>query len=110
MIEAAHNAKGDTLITAGHEAWDDGVKRAFVACESIGRRWIQGEERAAILESEAGAVRDDAGAEANLGAAFAELGERQKAILHLNRALQLDPGNALARENLAALRGAATLP
>jgi Flp pilus assembly protein TadD len=50
---------------------------------------------------------DDAGAEANLGAAFAELGETQKAILHLNRALQLDPGNALAKENLEALRGAA---
>jgi Flp pilus assembly protein TadD len=53
---------------------------------------------------------DDAGAEANLGAAFAELGETQKAITHLNRALQLDPANELARENLEALRGTSAQP
>jgi Flp pilus assembly protein TadD len=53
---------------------------------------------------------DDAGAEANLGAAFAEIGETQKAITHLNRALQLDPGNELARKNLDALRGASSQP
>ena len=52
----------------------------------------------------------DAGAEANLGAALAELGETQKAIAHFNRALQLDPGNELAQENLEALRGAAPRP
>jgi Flp pilus assembly protein TadD len=46
----------------------------------------------------------DSGAEANLGAALAELGERQKAIAHFQRALELDPDNRLARENLEALR------
>ena len=53
---------------------------------------------------------DDAGAEANLGAAFAELGETQKAIKYLNLALQLDLGNELARENLEALRRASSQP
>jgi Flp pilus assembly protein TadD len=53
---------------------------------------------------------DDAAAEANLGAAYAELGETQKAITHLNRALQLDPGNELAKENLEALRGTSAQP
>ncbi len=52
----------------------------------------------------------DAGAEANLGAAYAELGETQKAITHLNRALQLDPANELAKENLEALGGASSQP
>jgi tetratricopeptide (TPR) repeat protein len=49
---------------------------------------------------------DDAGAEANLGAALAaELGDTQNAILHLNRALVLDPRKVLAKENLRALGG-----
>ena len=48
----------------------------------------------------------DPDAEANLGAAFAELGEKEKAIAHLERALALDPGNQLARENLEAVRNA----
>jgi Flp pilus assembly protein TadD len=43
-------------------------------------------------------------AEANLGAAYAELGDNEKAIAHFQRALQLDPQNKLARENLDALR------
>jgi Flp pilus assembly protein TadD len=47
---------------------------------------------------------EDSGAEANLGAALAELGENQKAIAHFRRALQLDPQNKLARENLDALQ------
>ena len=53
---------------------------------------------------------DDAGAEANLGAAYGELGDTQKAIMHLNRALRLDPGNALAKENLEAIHGASRQP
>jgi len=53
---------------------------------------------------------DDAGAQANLGAAFAGLGETEQAILHFNRALEIDPGNALARENLDALRRGSSRP
>jgi Tetratricopeptide repeat len=39
-----------------------------------------------------------------------KLGETQKAITHLHRALQLGPGNELAKENLAALRGTSSQP
>jgi len=49
---------------------------------------------------------EDSGAEANLGAAFAELGQNEQAIAHFQRALQLDPKNQLARENLDALQKA----
>jgi Flp pilus assembly protein TadD len=45
----------------------------------------------------------DAGAEANLGSALAETGNLKEARLHFERALQIDPKNELARENLEQL-------
>ena len=46
----------------------------------------------------------DANTEANLGSALAEMGKFSEAKIHFERALQLDPGNALAKENLAELQ------
>ncbi|MGC1365232.1 MAG: tetratricopeptide repeat protein, partial [Candidatus Acidiferrum sp.] len=46
---------------------------------------------------------EDAGAEANLGSALAETGSIKEARLHFERALQIDPKNELARENLEQL-------
>jgi Flp pilus assembly protein TadD len=43
---------------------------------------------------------EDANAEANLGGALAETGHWKEARTHLERALAIDPNNALARENL----------
>jgi Flp pilus assembly protein TadD len=45
----------------------------------------------------------DANAEANLGSALAETGNLREARLHFERALQIDPKNELARENLEQL-------
>jgi Flp pilus assembly protein TadD len=45
----------------------------------------------------------DANAEANLGSALAETGNLKDARLHFERALQIDPKNELARENLEQL-------
>jgi len=42
-------------------------------------------------------------AEANLGSALAETGNLKEARLHFERALQIDPKNELARENLEQL-------
>jgi Flp pilus assembly protein TadD len=41
--------------------------------------------------------------EANLGAALAEAGHLAEAKSHFERALQIDPNQALAKENLDAL-------
>ncbi len=46
---------------------------------------------------------EDANAEANLGSAYAEIGDIKQAKLHYERALQLNPNNELARENLQQL-------
>ena len=46
---------------------------------------------------------EDANAEANLGSAFAEIGDIKQAKLHYERALRLNPNNELARENLQLL-------
>jgi len=46
---------------------------------------------------------NDANAEANLGAALAELGEFPEAKAHFERALEIDPNQPLAKENLGAL-------
>jgi tetratricopeptide (TPR) repeat protein len=43
---------------------------------------------------------NDANAEANLGGALAASGQYAQAKLHLERALQINPQHALARENL----------
>jgi Flp pilus assembly protein TadD len=45
----------------------------------------------------------DANAEANLGSALAETGNLKEARLHFEHALQIDPKNELARENLEQL-------
>jgi Flp pilus assembly protein TadD len=45
----------------------------------------------------------DANAEANLGAAYAQLGDLKGAEDHLRRALVLDPGNKLAQQDLAVI-------
>jgi Flp pilus assembly protein TadD len=42
--------------------------------------------------------------EANLGAALAETGKLSEAELHFERALQIDPNQPIAKENLDALR------
>jgi Flp pilus assembly protein TadD len=47
---------------------------------------------------------NDANAEANLGAALAELGHLAEAKSHFERALQIDPNQSLAKENLEALQ------
>jgi Flp pilus assembly protein TadD len=49
---------------------------------------------------------EDANAEANLGSAFAEIGDAKQARLHYERALLLNPNNELAKENLAQLNQA----
>jgi stress-induced-phosphoprotein 1 len=49
---------------------------------------------------------DDANVEANLGAALAELGRFPEAKSHFERALQIDPNQALAKENLDAVKKA----
>ena len=49
---------------------------------------------------------NDANAEANLGAALAELGRYSEAKIHLERALQIDPNQEDAKENLEAVRSA----
>ena len=43
----------------------------------------------------------DAGAEANLGAAYAQLRDWKNAESHLRRAIALDPQNKTAQDNLA---------
>jgi Flp pilus assembly protein TadD len=45
----------------------------------------------------------DEHAEANLGSALAETGNVKEARLHFERALEIDPKNELARENLEQL-------
>jgi len=47
---------------------------------------------------------NDANAEANLGAAFAEIGRYAEAKAHLERALQIDPNQQNAKDNLEALQ------
>jgi protein O-GlcNAc transferase len=49
---------------------------------------------------------EDANVEANLGAALAEMGQFPEAKAHFERALQIDPNQAIAKENLDALRKA----
>ena len=56
LIESAHDAKRDALVAVGHEAGNDGVQRALVPGQGIGRLRIEFEESAAILQREAGAV------------------------------------------------------
>ena len=46
---------------------------------------------------------DDANVEANLGSALAEMGRLAEAKSHFERALQIDPNQALAKENLEIL-------
>jgi Flp pilus assembly protein TadD len=58
---------------------------------------------AAAVEEFRAAVRlnpQDANAEANLGAALAELGNWKEARAHLEKALAIDPTLANARDNL----------
>ena len=50
-----------------------------------------------------GAKLGDANAEANLGSALAETGNLKEARRHFARALEIDPKNELARENLEQL-------
>ena len=47
---------------------------------------------------------DDANVEANLGAALAEMGRFPEAKSHFERALQIDPNQAIAKENLEAVK------
>ena len=47
---------------------------------------------------------NDANVEANLGVALAEMGRFAEAKAHFERALQLDPGQPIAKENLEALK------
>jgi len=47
---------------------------------------------------------NDAGVEANLGVALAEMGRFAEAKRHLERALEIDPQQPIAKENLEALK------
>jgi Flp pilus assembly protein TadD len=63
----------------------------------------------AAAEHFAAAVRirpEDADAHANLGTALAELGRFAEARAQLERALEINPAHALARENLQQLQSA----
>jgi Flp pilus assembly protein TadD len=64
---------------------------------------------AAAVEEFRAAVRinpQDANAEANLGAALAELGNWKEARAHLEKALAIDPTLANARDNLEQVKRA----
>src|SRR5271154_6404028 len=49
LIQAAHDAEADVLVTSLHEAGNDGMERPLSAGERIGRRWVKREKTAAIL-------------------------------------------------------------
>ena len=64
LVCAAHNSEADVLISAFHKGRDDGVERAFVWREYIGRIGIQRKQRTTILQHESHAFHRDAGAKA----------------------------------------------
>ena len=52
LIEPAHDAEADMLVTSLHEAGNDGMERALAAGKRIGRRGVKREKGAAILQGE----------------------------------------------------------
>ena len=62
------------------------------------------QERPSNSASRCSCSREDANVEANLGAALAQMGRFPEAKSHFEHALQIDPNQPIAKENLEALQ------
>src|SRR5262249_24529833 len=109
LYRAAHHADGRVgLAGAGDEPRDDGMERTLAATDEI---WMPSSERkagAAILQADAGARHDDAGAEAHVvrlderdhhavrvrRGEIDRSGARRRAVLEILRALAIDQTGA----------------
>ncbi len=110
---AANNALGAALTAAGHPQRGaisangaQGASGLFRGSYNLASRWHAGGVRGASREFQLALKLhpDDANVEANLGAALAETGHFAEAKSHFERALQIDPDQELAKENLEALK------
>src|SRR2546421_586903 len=63
LIPASHYPKRNPNVIFHHESGNDRVQRTLMASQKIWAAWVQAEEGAAILQSEASARCDNAGAE-----------------------------------------------
>ena len=63
LVEAAHDAEGDTPVTVLHERGNDGVQRTGSRAKGIWPAQLEGETTAAILQRETDAGRDQAATE-----------------------------------------------
>ena len=63
LVPSAHDPEGDPRAVLLHEPRDDRVERPLARRQRVRVVRLEREQRAAVLQHEAGAVRDDAGAE-----------------------------------------------
>src|SRR5258705_470319 len=63
LIPGAHDAEADTKVALLHEPRDDRVQRTLARCQHVRVVFVEREERAAILQREAGASRHQPAAE-----------------------------------------------
>src|SRR5450631_4853677 len=49
LIQSAHDAEADVLVTSLHEGGNDGMEWPLAAGKRIGRRWVKREKASAIL-------------------------------------------------------------
>src|ERR1700722_1352550 len=66
LIPTAHDAEGDAYVAVLRECRDDGVERALVSGQRVGRSRVEREQAAAILQRESSAGRDDSRAESGV--------------------------------------------
>ena len=92
VVLPLHAAAQEEIVLRGNQAYQEGAYPAAIEAYE--------------------AVRDagytSAGLEYNLGNAYFKTGELGRAILHWERAIELDPGDADARANLELARGLTT--
>ena len=92
VVLPLHAAAQEEIVLRGNQAYQEGAYPAAIEAYE--------------------AVRDagytSAGLEYNLGNAYFKTGELGRAILHWERAVELDPGDADARANLELARGLTT--
>ena len=82
LIPSAHHAEADAHLIALHEGGDHRLQRALPRREGVGMRAVEGEQAAAALQHEAGAVWHDRGPEVREVA----LNERADVAARIDRA------------------------